>query len=305
MRIESSKMIEAIPKKENICAVIVTFQPDGTFPDCLARIEKQVDRVVIVDNNSNASTVARLHDLPSRLNVELILNDQNLGVAIALNQGVNKAKEHGYPWVLLLDQDTDPLDSMVETLAHVYVNFKQKDKLAVIGSNYWDRTTHQVRYAIESRGESKSVAQKTVITSGSLVTMVAFEAVGGFRDGFFIDHVDHEYCLRAAEKGFKVIMTCEPIMTHNLGAPTTHRLPWRTTGTSNHSPIRWYYMTRNHIILAREYLFKEPAWVIGTSWSRLKSLILMIAFEHDKISKLKYVGLGISHGLRGKLGKFQ
>jgi len=90
--------------------------------------------------------VAALRDLASRLNIELISNDENLGVATALNQGVSQNRAEDYVWALLFDHDTDPLDPMVETLTEVYDNFKQKDKLAVVASNYYyDANCYQVR----------------------------------------------------------------------------------------------------------------------------------------------------------------
>ena len=90
--------------------------------------------------------VAALRDLTSRLNIELISNNENLGVATALNQDVSQNRAEDCVWALLFDHDTVPLDSIVETLTEVYDNFKQKDKLAVVASNYYyDANCYQVR----------------------------------------------------------------------------------------------------------------------------------------------------------------
>lgn len=296
-------MNNLVPKKENICAIIVTYYPDANFPDRIANIAKQVDRMIIIDNSSSNSDVIMLQRLSRRLNIHLILNADNLSVATALNQGMAEAKKQGYAWALLFDQDTDPIDSMVELMINAYNNFPQKDSLAVIGSNYYNATTHKTRF--EFKNTSGWAEQKTVITSGSLVSLTAFEFIGCFRDEFFIDHVDDEYCLRARAKGLKIIMTLKPVMTHALGDVKMHKLLWRTTGTSNHSALRRYYMTRNHIILAREYIFSEPSWVLATLHSRFKSIILLILFEKDRGTKLRNVILGIWHGILGKIGKYE
>ena len=137
------------------------------------------------------------------------------------------------------------------------------------------------------------VEQKTVITSGSLLRVSVFQEIGSFRNELFVDHVDHEYCLRACARGFKVIVTCAPIMKYSIGAVTLRKLLWRETKTSNHSALRRYYMARNDIVLAKEYIFNEPIWVLKALYSRLNKLILICFFEKNKLVKLKLTALGV------------
>ena len=257
----------------------------------------------MIDNHSNICTVSMLEDLASQRNIHLIANDENLGVATALNQGVRWAMKRGYQWVLLLDQDTVPEDSMVETLASAYDDFDPKSKLAVIGSNYYDVNTQRLTFEPGPNKACSWVEKKIAITSGSLVSTATFEVVGPFRDEFFIDDVDHEYCLRARSMGFTIILATKPTVKHAVGAATVHRLLWKNPITSNHSPLRRYYITRNHIILVREYLFKEPRWVCYRSYDLVKSSIRMLVFEDERISKLRHVLLGVRDGWVGKLGK--
>jgi rhamnosyltransferase len=290
-------MINETPGKENICAVIVTYHPDACFPKRVECIAKQVGQLVIVDNHSNRSSVAMLQDICVRLKIELILNDGNWGVAAALNQGINLAHDLAFSWVLLFDQDTEPLDFMVHSLATVYEEYFEKDRLALIGSNFYEGNSSREYYKLGSVVNHLWVEQKTVITSGSLLRVSVFQEIGSFRNELFIDHVDHEYCLRARARGFKVIVTCAPIMKHSVGAVTWHKLLWRETKTSNHSALRRYYMARNDIVLAKGYIFNEPVWVLKTLYSRLNKLILICFFEKNKLVKLKLTALGFLDGL--------
>ena len=73
--------------KADVCAVVVTYHPDPGFPDRLDRVRPQVGRVVVVDNGSSPPAREMLRNAAGP-DVELILNDANLGVATALNQGV-------------------------------------------------------------------------------------------------------------------------------------------------------------------------------------------------------------------------
>jgi rhamnosyltransferase len=92
-------------------------------------------------------------------------------------------------------------------------------------------------------------------------------------------------------------------MSHTVGTPTSHKLPWATKWTTNHSPDRRYYIARNDTVLLREY--GAPG---GGSW-RLKSfvrccrLIKRIAlYEQDKAPKIHAVWEGWRDGVHGNMG---
>jgi len=290
---------------KDICAVVVTYFPDSNFPERIRKIAEQVGKVIIVDNGSDIETIEVLNKLSLQSKVQSILNSENLGVATALNQGARWAQENSFRWALLLDQDTVPEKTMTEELLAVYTDFPHKEKLAIVGSNYYSAYNHRPLYSSMDSGFCSWVEKKTVITSGSLLSLWTFDTIGPFRDEFFIDFVDIEYCLRARAKGYYVIITSKPIMEHRLGEAEMHRLLWRKTGTSNHSALRRYYMTRNHILLAKEYILSDPSWVLVTLYSRIKSIILLISFEKDRGTKLRNVILGIWHGILGKIGKYE
>jgi len=281
------------PYKENICALIVTYYPDREFPERVKKIARQVAHIIIVDNGSDQHSRLMLHNLTDINNINLIENERNMGIATALNQGICWLKDRGYQWVLTLDQDTVPFDFMIETLLQVYNNLEQKDKVAIIGSNYYT-LMNKSRYQFGIN--SLYVEKKSVITSGSLISIAAFNIIGPFRDEFFIDHVDHEYCLRARAKGFKIIMACEPIMRHMIGEATKHRLLLLTLEIEKHPANRYYFKSRNHAIIIREYFFKDPIWILKSIYSAIKSIFLTCLFEEKKLLKLKLTIKGYIHG---------
>ena len=59
-------------------------------------------------------------EIASQLNIGLVLNSENLGLATALNIGVARAIAGGYQWALLFDQDIAPFDFIVEGLKDAY-----------------------------------------------------------------------------------------------------------------------------------------------------------------------------------------
>jgi rhamnosyltransferase len=292
-------MSKSALEKNNVCAVVVTYHPDEGLERRIAVISGQVDHVVIVDNGSPAEESRALDGIAGKNDVHLIRNARNLGVATALNEGIGWAREHGYAWAFLFDQDSVLAEGALDTLADVLKGYGGTEPPAVLGCNYRDVYAGRLRYPDESASGSSWRERKTVITSGSLVSIGAYAAIGPFRDAFFIDHVDDEYCLRARKKGYRVISTCKPVMLHSVGASTLHRLLWKRTGVTNHPPFRRYYMTRNHIILMKEYFAFEPKWVCDTAYSRMKSLMLLCLFEKQRPAKLRNVLKGFFHGVFG------
>jgi rhamnosyltransferase len=290
-------MTSETPRKKDICSVIVTYHPDAGLPNRVMRFRDQVGGLVVVDNNSGNAERGALTELSSELGVHLILNNENLGIGAALNQGVRWAAEQGYTWVLTLDQDTVVANDMISTLAFVYEQFPEKLKLAIIGSNYIDPNSRRSFLPPSHANRFFWRQVKTVITSGSLVSVAAYFTIGPFREEFFIDCIDLEYCLRARSLGFKVLLASKPLMQHSIGRTTMHRLPWKVTGTSNHVAVRRYYMARNRIVLMREYISREPLWVLRTAYSHLKSTILFCLFEESKWQKLRLTVLGMFDGL--------
>jgi rhamnosyltransferase len=285
------------PSMATICGVIVTYRPDSEFFSRAQRLSRQLAKVVAVDNGSSESSVGELRELADKENLHLILNHRNEGVARALNQGAEWATAHGFDWILTLDQDTLVEHDMVESLCAVYHTFPDQTKLAMIGSNYTDSVLRTPFLTANGDNDRSWLEVKTTITSGSLIPLSAYSIIGPFREELFIDCVDFEYCLRARSMGFRVIMTRKPLMQHGIGNVTMHDLPWKTTTTSNHSPARRYFMTRNQLVLAREYLWSEPIWTAAMLYTHLKATILMFFFEKDVLHKLRFTGMGVWDGL--------
>jgi rhamnosyltransferase len=144
---------------------------------------------------------------------------------------------------------------------------------------------------------------ESVITSGSLLSLEAYAAIGPFRDEFFIDHIDTEYCFRARAAGYLVIETRQPLMAHTVGAPSSHKVLRSMKWTSNHSAERRYYIACNNTVLLREYGAANVRWWPLKSIVRCLRLCKRIAlFETDKLDKIIAVGQGWWDAMRGKMG---
>src|SRR5450631_515102 len=84
-------MLDRPPARLRVCAVLVTYQPDSGFAARLSRVYPQVEAVIIVDNGSSDASLSMLRELPPRASLGVMFNDENLGIACALNIGVRRA----------------------------------------------------------------------------------------------------------------------------------------------------------------------------------------------------------------------
>jgi len=283
---------------KKVAAVIVTYNPDQEFKERIELIKNQVARVIVVDNYSLPLVRQMLRALKSS-KIEVIENTSNKGLAAALNQGVLWAKKLGYSWVLTLDQDTTVDNDMVKSLVSIYSQCPFYEKIGLIGSN--SRSKYSGRLYINCQNSKKDfIKVKTAITSGSLLSLMVYEKAGPFREDFFIEGIDLEYCLRLRRYGYEILLSCWPLMTHAAGKMEEHNFLGRIVLVANYEPWRYYLAVRNLLEIFMIYFWREPLWVLKTSFNFMKTVIKIILYEDAKMLKLEYLIKGIWDALRGR-----
>lgn len=285
------------PSAANVCAVVVAYFPDEDFEARLQTILPQVARLVVVDNTPDAISLSPDIIAAWGERLHCIANHANMGVAAALNQGLEYALQIGCKWLLTLDQDTRCYPDMVATLLQVHEACEPK--AAVIGANYFDSQNHQLK--VPASGETECLEQTTVITSGSLVDAGVARTVGGFREDYFIDQVDHEFCLRVRAHGYRVVISRKPVMDHSVGGPGGARLPLLGI-LPNHPPLRKYYIARNTVVTVAEHWRREPDWCLRRSVRLLLGLLLMATLEKQRLAKVRAFAAGIVDGVSHRMG---
>lgn len=285
-------------EKRDICAVVVTYFPDASFKNYLAEIRAQFDATIIVDNGSGGAPLAMIRSLEGET-VSLFELGRNTGLGSALNFGIEKAKRREYAWVALFDQDTLPICDMVLCFSDILKDYPKPRDVALIGSKFLDRNKlPALPQQSKTDGKSMWVEKRRVITSGTLLSTVAFEAIGPFREDFFIDSIDHEYCYRARRKGWKILKSSQPLISHSVGNYKRHRLLWFDIWRSHHSAMRCYFMARNQMLIAWEY--RQYARLLRGGFKVLKNLFFILLFEEDKSNKIKASLAGYVDGIMNK-----
>jgi rhamnosyltransferase len=298
--------VNARPRPEGICAIIVTYFPDAHFGERLERIRRQVGQVLIIDNTDEErpSEFLRLIDFDD---VEIIKNKENEGIGAALNQGMSRTIELGYEWALTFDQDSWVDPDLVKVLIGIYRLQPRPELVGIIGCNFEDENTHiPSMKCVPGAPIFREI--EAVVTSGSFLRVSTFSKVGPFRSDFFIDFIDHEYCLRLLDLGYEVIISTAPLMVHAFGAGSLVS-PDGAGGRfgiilTNRSPLRRYYMTRNGLIVAKRYFSVAPKWVLRSVASLLVYAVLKIPWEQNSRRKKLFATLyGAFDAIRSRTGK--
>ncbi|MBN1271329.1 MAG: glycosyltransferase [Candidatus Aminicenantes bacterium] len=291
-----------------VCALIVTFNPDPLFPQRLEGIARQCPATIIIDNSTDGKSKDDLKKWTrDKESVCFISNRTNVGMAAALNMGIEWALEKGYEGVVTFDQDSESFPSQIESLKSIYMSHPQKAKIALIGSTFIE-TEDKISHTRPNKSSMLSWKPAVfVITSGCLLPLSTYLKLGSFREDFFIDDVDNEYCLRARRNGYRVLQIDTPLMGHTLGNPITISGLVSPLGkkirTSGHPPLRRYFMARNTVILFREYFLSYPGPMLLKAYRLISALIYICFLEKDKIQKLMCSFLGIWDGLRKRFDR--
>lgn len=288
----------------DICAIITTYRPDSGFADRVERLRSQVGLIVIVDDGGREENVGLLRGwFVNLVNVVLHHNIMNVGIAKSLNEGISIANRKGFRWVLTLDDDTIAEPNLVENLTKMWRLAAEQDKraIAIMGMAYTD--TNMGKHQSYPTHSHILEEKRGIITSGSLMSLDAYDEIGAFRDEFFIDSVDYDYCLRARTKGFRVIKVCQVGMSHSLGNRRRFRIGPFTLETTNHDPMRRYYSYRNSTVLLREHFKQDPLYALAVIIFQMKTLAFVLLLERDKGKKVRWIFRGWADAWRMRLGK--
>jgi rhamnosyltransferase len=291
-----------VPNRDNICGIMVTYHPDTQLFQRLAVLVRQIAALVIVDNHSDIDSQAMLQEFSQNPSIKLIVNSENRGVAAALNQGMSYVSEAGYAWVLLIDQDTIASPELVDHLINIHARYPCNERLAIVAANYQNPQANRsdddlLNYSHQER--------RVVITSGSLLSVRIYSLVGEFREDFFIDLIDAEYCLRLRTRGYVVLISRRRLMTHSFGDSREALLFGRAIVYTNHSPLRRRYITRNRLSLIRRYWYDQPLYCCRQFMVLCLDTLLIVAFETEKIAKVRAMIAGFADFLERRMGKLR
>jgi GT2 family glycosyltransferase len=235
----------------------------------LAGVEAPELATILVDNASSDGTVEAVRaGFPE---VEVLVNDANLGFAEGNNVGIRRALELQAEWVLILNNDVevDPgfLGALLEeaarrpdagALSPLILFGPPSETIWFAGARYDPRKGYNGRqrgYGEQAGPPFDEVWETDRICGAAmLVPRRVFEEVGDFDTGLFAYYEDTDWSLRARAAGHRLYVAPAGRIWHKVS---------RSSGGES-SPATLYYGTRNALVVAER---AAPLGLVGT-WRR-------------------------------------
>lgn len=294
----------------DVCAVVITYRPDLTVLEQVVRsVLPQVGRLLLFDNaTADAALDQYLKEVDSPL-FAVVRSPDNVGLGTAMNRAAGYAKQQGFRYLLLLDQDSLPDSDMVATLKTALDELQHTGRVAAVGPQFRDRRSGYVAPFVRvgfpfSRklrgGPGQRVACDFLISSGTLIPLEALATVGGMDESLFIDNVDLEWCFRALHHGMALYGICDARMSHSIG-DSLRPSRFKSSGIMVHQPLRLYYIMRNRVLLYRR---KETpiAWIAQDIPRLILKFFGTAACIAPRSAYLRAMSRGLYDGVRGAAG---
>lgn len=273
---------------------VVLYNPKDDVIENINAYSAFAEKIVVVDNSTvNIDKIE--NTLRSWDKVAYLKQNDNLGIAKALNIGLTYLYDAGYEWALTMDQDSKfPMDN-IEDILKLFEKYMHK--YSVIGLRFDNFTVE----GYSRRDEIFDVNEW--ITSGNFVNLHDFKEVGGFNNELFIDSVDHEFCRQLVNAGKRIGVMRDYSLNHKIGGKhKCIKLGKRSYVLScSHPPIRNYYRSRNVTYLHKlDKKFYRMIY-IQTMLQMLGAIIL----DKNKAENIRMIRKGISDGKHKRLGAYK
>ena len=267
-----------------IAAVVITYFPD--IKDTIANIGlyiHHVDKLIVWDNNTAAEGDKFRPEYEAYADkIEFMGTGKNEGIAFVLNRCIEWATGNGYTHLLTMDQDSSFVD--FSKFQDIIRNMDDNSILAFCPNvnNLYSLDCSQPIEVVEC------------ITSGTVYVLENVKKVGPFREDYFIDAVDLEYCYRGIVMGYKTVVIPSANLIQRFGNPLKNVLGFTPI---NYSAFRSYFIIRNHLLLWREYpsLFNKRSFLITEQI--IKRVVKIILGEDHKAKKIAAIMKGFRDGL--------
>lgn len=151
---------------------------------------------------------------------------QNPGLGTAYNYAAGFARQHGFEWLLLTDQDTSFPAGILEkyrTAVEANPSIDLFCPQVAIGEQRFMSPVPMVRYRCRIRHSAPvgmiDLGRFGIINSGMLIRLSAFEAAGGYRPEVALDFADFQFLERfrqVTDKAFVINAVCRQTFSNEV-----------------------------------------------------------------------------------------
>jgi rhamnosyltransferase len=199
-------------------AIVVTYNHVPALQQFeKAIINRDIDFVIFIDNNSNVAILDELRRFSNMYIGKVVLqtNKENLGLAKALNVGIELAKSLGCYWIYLLDHDANVSRQFFKEERNLFSKLTRAGQKVGIVTCIVSNDPGYLGSKLWFRGEYAKVPH--VITSGILTNVEILRENGGLDERLFVDFVDLEFTRRLTRNGCNVYRINRVLIVQDFG----------------------------------------------------------------------------------------
>ena len=293
-----------------VYVIVVNWNRCEDTLECLASLESssyEKMKVLVVDNGSTDGSPQRIREeFPNTGILEL---PENVGFAGGNNAAFRHLRDAGAGYFFLLNNDATVED---DTVSMLVAAAESAPDIGVVGAkvlfaddpimlesagvsvNLRTGRVRQIGYREKDTGQYSELCKRDAVNGCAMLMRASLvESVGLLDEEFFCYFEEVDFCLRASEKGYRVLY-CPDAPVYHKGA---------ASGGGRRSPLQFYYGMRNQLLLTRKRGHGAPgpmrtAWVLT-----LNLLSALISPGKNRIEALKWIWRGWRDYRKGQLGK--
>ena len=290
-----------------VVAVISAFHPPQDLPERVEKLNQQVVHTVVVDDGSDPQQTSSVLKGLEALGCTVLRMPENVGIAAALNAGIDEALKAWSPdFLVTLDQDSALDDGYIAAALATYTEASANG----IDVGLVSAQSHNGLNVPLLARRARFPEAFDPLQSGAVIPVSTLKTAGMLDGRLFIDCVDSEYNLRVRSHGLATLVGKGCNMTHALGQAQPMMLfGWhvsvlgRKRHVHSHAPFRVYYMTRNNIHLWRQYGARFPIWLLRRLRFQVESDVFRMLYGADRKGQYRAFARGFVDGWLGRLGK--
>lgn len=220
--------------------IIVNFNTKNLLKNCLSSIfnnYKSSDfEIIVVDNNSQDSSVTMLKNEFADNKIKLITNNRNIGFGAANNQGATMARGE---YLFFLNSDTIIKENILIPLRHFLDSY---ENIGIIAPKLLleDGSEQQHAYGgfptlfsvIADKFKKKKIKNSQpfeadwISGAALIIKRDIFNKINGFDEKFFMYFEDIDLCKRVKDLGYKVMVFPKIAVIH-LGGKSLNKFSKR------------------------------------------------------------------------------
>ncbi len=281
---------------KKIGIVTVLYNSDDVLEDFFKSLSIQTGieyKLYVIDNSParTGSDLCKMLSVKYQIDIDVVFNDQNVGVAAANNQGIDSALRDECDYILLSNNDIEFKDEKLISSMCSRLNVVGAD--ALVPKMYYHSEPNRIwcaggyinRMAVKSPhygdGEidegqcNNSGFVEYAPTCFMLIDSKAIRAVGMMDEKYFVYYDDTDYILRFNKLNKKLYYYSE--------GSVWHKVSYSTGGADGVFSL--YYTFRNRIYFIRKnYGVVES--VISTLYVFGSALVKIIKYDRQKIKAI-------------------